>query len=69
MSLFVRHQHAARGTTQAAGFHTMCLLDIKVKEQSKENMAKGIKEYLPPRYMSINTCIEQVCLTTDRVVR
>mmetsp|Transcript_36663 Transcript_36663/g.35446 ORF Transcript_36663/g.35446 Transcript_36663/m.35446 type:complete len:153 (+) Transcript_36663:120-578(+) len=34
------------------GLHTLVLLDIKVKEQSEENLLKGKKEYMPPRYMS-----------------
>jgi len=43
-----------------AGLHTLCLLDIKVKEQSTENLLRGRKIYEPPRYMSINTCISQL---------
>lgn len=31
------------------GLHTLVLLDIKVKEQSLENMARGRKIYEPPR--------------------
>ncbi|KAJ1565324.1 diphthine synthase [Nowakowskiella sp. JEL0078] len=42
------------------GLHTLCLLDIKVKEQSIENLARGRKIYEPPRYMSINTAIDQL---------
>ncbi|KAI8803866.1 diphthine synthase [Cladochytrium replicatum] len=42
------------------GFHTLCLLDIKVKEQSEENMARGRKIYEPPRFMSIKTATEQL---------
>ncbi|KAI8818990.1 tetrapyrrole methylase [Fimicolochytrium jonesii] len=40
--------------------HTLCLLDIKVKEQSIENMARGRNIYEPPRYMTINTAVEQL---------
>lgn len=47
-------------------FHTLCLLDIKVKEQSFENMAKGIKVYEPPRYMTVNQCIEQMLEIEDK---
>ena len=47
------------------GMHTLCLLDIKVKEQTPENLAKGIKEYEAPRYMTINTCIEQLFEVED----
>lgn len=49
-----------------AGFHTMCLLDIKVKEQSRENMAKDIKVFEPPRYMTVNQCIEQLLEIEER---
>ena len=34
------------------GLHTLCLLDIKVKEQSDENLARGRKIFEPPRFMS-----------------
>ncbi|OBA29109.1 Diphthine synthase [Hanseniaspora valbyensis NRRL Y-1626] len=42
------------------GLHTLVLLDIKVKEQSIENMARGRLIYEPPRYMSIQQCCEQL---------
>ncbi|KAK4103413.1 Diphthine synthase [Parathielavia hyrcaniae] len=42
------------------GLHTLILLDIKVKEQSLENMARGRKIYEPPRYMSVGTCARQL---------
>ncbi|KAF4563119.1 diphthine synthase [Pleurotus pulmonarius] len=42
------------------GLHTLVLLDIKVKEQSEENLARGRKIYEPPRYMSIPTAISQL---------
>ncbi|CAN3376261.1 hypothetical protein DIURU_000504 [Diutina rugosa] len=42
------------------GLHTLVLLDIKVKEQSWENMAKGLKIYEPPRYMDIATAASQM---------
>ncbi|KAG0232145.1 diphthine synthase [Actinomortierella wolfii] len=45
---------------RAIGLHTLVLLDIKVKEQSLENMARGRKIYEPPRYMTVNTCLEQM---------
>lgn len=37
------------------GLHTLCLLDIKVKEPNLEMLARGKTVYEPPRYMSINT--------------
>lgn len=42
------------------GLHTLLLLDIKVKEQSIENLARGRKIYEPPRYMNINTAAQQL---------
>ncbi|XP_050207260.1 probable diphthine methyl ester synthase [Mercurialis annua] len=42
------------------GLHTLCLLDIKVKEPSLESLSRGKKNYEPPRYMTINTAIEQL---------
>ncbi|KAF7243543.1 Diphthine methyl ester synthase [Varanus komodoensis] len=42
------------------GMHTLCLLDIKVKEQSMENLVKGKKIYEPPWYMSVNQAAEQL---------
>lgn len=42
------------------GLHTLLLLDIKVKEQSIENMARGRLIYEPPRYMSISTAAAQL---------
>lgn len=43
-----------------AGLHTLCLLDIKVKEPSLESLARGKKVYEPPRFMSIATAVEQL---------
>ncbi|XP_016060064.1 PREDICTED: diphthine methyl ester synthase [Miniopterus natalensis] len=42
------------------GMHTLCLLDIKVKEQSLENLMKGRKIYEPPRYMTVNQAAQQL---------
>jgi diphthine synthase len=42
------------------GLHTLVLLDIKVKEQSLENMARGRKIYEPPRYMTAAQCAQQM---------
>ncbi|CAI9763787.1 unnamed protein product [Fraxinus pennsylvanica] len=42
------------------GLHTLCLLDIRVKEPSLESLCRGKKEYEPPRYMTISTAIEQL---------
>ena len=42
------------------GLHTLMLLDIKVKEQSLENLARGRKIYEPPRYMTSAQCARQM---------
>ena len=38
----------------------MVLLDIKVREISEENLIKGKQIYEPPRFMPVNTCVEQI---------
>ncbi|CAL8102493.1 unnamed protein product [Calicophoron daubneyi] len=40
------------------GLHTLCLLDIKVKERSLENILRERKIYEPPRFMS---CEQAAC--------
>lgn len=50
------------------GLHTLLLLDIKVKEPSLENMARGRKIYEPPRYMTVAECASQM-LDTEREKR
>lgn len=42
------------------GLHTLVLVDIKVKEQSYEDMARGRKVYQPPRYMTVAQCAGQM---------
>lgn len=43
------------------GLHTLVLLDIKVKEPDLELLARrGKVEYLPPRYMSVEQCAQQL---------
>ncbi|MFP4524021.1 MAG: diphthine synthase [Candidatus Woesearchaeota archaeon] len=38
---------------QDAGLHTLCLLDIKVSEPSKESLRKGDDTPEPPRFMTV----------------
>lgn len=42
------------------GLHTLCLLDIKVKEQTEENLMKGNNIFEPPRFMTVNECVQQL---------
>ena len=45
---------------RGGGMHTLCLLDIKVKEPDFDAMKRGKILYLPPRYMSVNVACEQL---------
>ncbi|KAK8807210.1 hypothetical protein WA158_003969 [Blastocystis sp. Blastoise] len=40
--------------------HTLCLLDIKVKEPDFQAMMRGRTVFLPPRYMTVNQAIEEL---------
>lgn len=42
------------------GLHTLCLLDIKVKEKSLINIIKNKDIYEPPRYMSVSQACSQI---------
>ncbi|KAL7718985.1 diphthine methyl ester synthase [Entamoeba marina] len=45
--------------------HTLVLLDIKVKERSEENIIKGRDIFEPPRFMTVNQCIEQLLIVEN----
>lgn len=45
---------------RSIGLHTLVLLDIKVKEPSLENLARGRRIYEPPRYMTVGQCARQM---------
>lgn len=40
--------------------HTLCLLDIKVKEPDYDAMVSGKLKFLPPRFMTVNCAIRQL---------
>lgn len=42
------------------GNHTLVLGDIKIREQSQQDMARGIERFQPPRYMLIPQLITQL---------
>ncbi|KAA3670541.1 diphthine methyl ester synthase [Paragonimus westermani] len=44
----------------ASGLHTLCLLDIKVKERSLENILRDRLIYEPPRFMSCGQAAYQL---------
>ena len=47
-------------TNLESGFHTLCLLDIKVAERSIENMMKNRKIFEPPRFMTVSQAVDQL---------
>ena len=49
------------------GLHTLCLLDIKVKEPTLESLARGKRVYEPARYMSIKTAVEQLLEVEEKL--
>ena len=49
------------------GLHTLVLLDIKVKEPSLENLARGRKIYEPPRFMTAAQCAAQMLEIEEEV--
>lgn len=40
--------------------HTLCLLDIKIRERDMDSMMRGRREYLPPRFMSAAEAAQQL---------
>ena len=40
----------------AGGMHTLCLLDIKVREPDFEAMMQGKVKHQPPRFMTVRRC-------------
>jgi len=48
------------------GMHTLCLLDIKVKEPDFDAMRKGRTEFLPPRFMTIAQAAAQLVEAEER---
>lgn len=45
---------------QEHGLHTLCLLDIKVKEPTLESLMKKKREYMPPKFMSVSEAADQL---------
>ncbi|SNX83996.1 probable DPH5 - diphthamide methyltransferase [Melanopsichium pennsylvanicum] len=48
------------GENLRIGLHTLALSDIKVREQSAQDMSRGILRYQDPRYMLIPQLISQI---------
>jgi diphthine methyl ester synthase len=45
---------------RSLGLHSLVLLDIKVREPSYENIARGRPIYEPPRFMTVGECAAQM---------
>ena len=53
--------YARIASNRASGLHTLCLLDIKVKEPTLESLARGgAPVWEPPRFMSASTAAAQL---------
>lgn len=46
--------------------HTLCLLDIQVREPDLETLFKPKIKYLPPRFMTVNDAIRQMFIVEDK---
>ncbi|XP_011863670.1 PREDICTED: diphthine synthase isoform X2 [Vollenhovia emeryi] len=51
------------------GLHTLCLLDIKVKEPTLESITRRKKEYMPPRFMNVNEAAGQLMAILDNKIQ
>ncbi|XP_059053142.1 diphthine methyl ester synthase [Achroia grisella] len=40
--------------------HTLCLLDIKVKEPTEESLTKKVRQYMDPKFMSVKEAASQL---------
>ncbi|KAK5647627.1 hypothetical protein RI129_002519 [Pyrocoelia pectoralis] len=48
--------------------HTLCLLDIKVKEPTLESLTRKKKEYMPPRFMSVAEASQQIVEIINKTI-
>ncbi|XP_046628435.1 diphthine methyl ester synthase [Neodiprion virginianus] len=55
-------------TNRERGLHTLCLLDIKVKEPTLESILKRKKDYMPPRFMSVAEAADQLLKIVERKI-
>ena len=60
-----RSYFAKLGANRTRGLHTLCLLDIKVKEKSVANLIRGRDVYEPPRFMSVAQAAAQLVEIVD----
>ncbi|KAJ2953325.1 hypothetical protein O0L34_g913 [Tuta absoluta] len=46
--------------------HTLCLLDIKVKEPTEESLTKKVRQYMDPKFMSVKEAAAQLVQIIER---
>jgi diphthine methyl ester synthase len=51
------------------GLHTLCLLDIKVKEPDLDELCKGRTVFLPPRFMTVAQALQQLLYVEENIYR
>lgn len=54
------------GENRKRGLHTLCLLDIKVKEPTLDSIMKKKKEYMPPKFMTVAEAANQLIQIIER---
>ncbi|XP_013135667.1 PREDICTED: diphthine methyl ester synthase [Papilio polytes] len=45
--------------------HTLCLLDIKVKEPTEESLTKKVRQYMDPKFMTVRDAAKQLVQIVD----
>lgn len=50
----------------AMGLHTLCLLDIRVKERTDDNIARNLSAFEPPRFMTVVQALQQLLMAVDQ---
>ncbi|CAK1583656.1 unnamed protein product [Parnassius mnemosyne] len=45
--------------------HTLCLLDIKVKEPTEESLTKKVRQYMDPKFMTVQDAAKQLVQIID----
>ncbi|XP_068619184.1 diphthine methyl ester synthase [Battus philenor] len=50
----------------SGNLHTLCLLDIKVKEPTEESLTKKVCQYMDPKFMTVNDAVAQLIQIIDK---
>ncbi|CAH2045341.1 unnamed protein product, partial [Iphiclides podalirius] len=52
----------------ARNLHTLCLLDIKVKEPTEESLTKKVRQYMDPKFMTVKDAANQLLQIIDKKI-